>query len=102
MSEETTIQAVAKSENGSCIYWCMGCRSLHAIPFATGTMRWTFNNDVVKPTLQPSVRTDRCHHFVNNGKIQFLADCKHEFAGKTVDMVAGDPFKIWGEYLDKA
>ena len=28
----------------------------------------------------------RCHSFVNDGKIQFLADCTHALAGKTVDL----------------
>ena len=28
-----------------------------------------------------------CHSFVTDGRIQFLADCTHELAGQTVDMV---------------
>jgi hypothetical protein len=27
-----------------------------------------------------------CHSFVTDGKIQFLPDCTHELAGKTVDL----------------
>lgn len=27
-----------------------------------------------------------CHSFVNNGAIQFLSDCSHELAGKTVPL----------------
>lgn len=33
----------------------------------------------------------RCHSFVKAGKIQFLADCSHELAGKTVDLLEVDP-----------
>jgi hypothetical protein len=33
----------------------------------------------------------RCHIFVRDGKIQFLNDCTHELAGKTVPM---EP--LWG------
>lgn len=29
-----------------------------------------------------------CHSFVRDGKIEFLGDCTHEFAGKTVDLEA--------------
>lgn len=29
----------------------------------------------------------RCHTFVTLGRIQFLSDCSHELANKTVDMV---------------
>lgn len=27
-----------------------------------------------------------CHSFIRNGKIQYLNDCTHELAGKTIDM----------------
>lgn len=27
-----------------------------------------------------------CHSFVTDGKIQFLSDCTHEFAGQTVNL----------------
>lgn len=30
----------------------------------------------------------RCHSFVTDGRIQFLADCSHTLAGKTVDLPA--------------
>ena len=29
----------------------------------------------------------RCHSFVRNGMIEFLSDCTHEFAGKTVPII---------------
>lgn len=31
-----------------------------------------------------------CHHYVRDGKIQFLPDCTHALAGQTVDMVEYD------------
>lgn len=68
-------------------YWtfmCPGCKSLHMFD-----SRWTFNGDVERPTFQPSLMTlgpPRCHSFVTDGKIQFLADCDHELAGTTVDL----------------
>ena len=30
----------------------------------------------------------RCHSFIRDGRIQFLSDCTHELAGKTVDLPA--------------
>jgi hypothetical protein len=33
-----------------------------------------------------AIKSYRCHSFVRNGKIQYLNDCTHELAGKTVDM----------------
>lgn len=59
-----------------------------------GTPCWSWNGDTEKPTLKPSILTkggldskERCHSFVNDGKIQFLSDCSHEFAGKIVDLL---------------
>jgi hypothetical protein len=58
-----------------------------------GTGCWTWNGDVNKPTLRPSVLTVqdwigmRCHTWVNDGQAQFLDDCSHELRGKTVDML---------------
>ena len=31
-----------------------------------------------------------CHSFITNGMIQFLGDCTHELAGKTVEMIEID------------
>lgn len=57
--------------------------------------RWTFNGDMEKPTFSPSmvVKADPAghfayeHFFVRDGKIEYLSDCDHPLAGKTVDMV---------------
>lgn len=63
-----------------------------------GTPNWTWNGDVDEPTLKPSILSRggnvdgeiRCHSFVNDGKVQFLSDCSHEFAGQTVDLLDVD------------
>lgn len=62
-----------------------------------GTGNWSWNGDTEKPTLKPSINTSAdfgeqrerkvCHSFVNDGKIQFLGDCTHEFAGQTLDLL---------------
>lgn len=73
---------------------------------------WSWNGDTEKPTLKPSIlcqgckeMTDEeyarymkdkvlpervnvtCHTWVNDGRVQFLSDCTHEFAGKTLDLL---------------
>ena len=66
-------------------WWCPGCDTTHAVALD----RWTWNGSLDAPTLSPSVlstRAKRCHCFVRDGKIQFLTDCGHEFAGQTVPM----------------
>ncbi len=72
-----------------------------------GTPNWTWNGSVDAPTVKPSVltrttigHTDEagnrtpvdlvCHSFINDGKVQFLGDCTHEFAGQTMDLLEID------------
>lgn len=73
------------------LFWCQGCKYMHHID----DRRWKFNGDMHKPTASPSLLNNksksgdhpRCHIFVKDGKIQYLADCSHELAGTTVDMI---------------
>ena len=53
---------------------------------------WSWNEDYECPTVSPSIRlihngNQVDHLFIRDGKIQYLNDCTHELAGKTVDMV---------------
>lgn len=74
-------------------YHCPGCKHLHGVP----AERWHWNGSEDSPTLSPSVRhftpagehgpeVTHCHYFVRDGRIEFCGDCKHEFAGKTVEL----------------
>lgn len=59
-----------------------------------GTPCWTWNGDTERPTLKPSIltRTDQgvCHSFITDGRVQYLPDCTHELAGKTMDLLEVD------------
>lgn len=76
------------------VFECPGCGMAHCISDAPG--RWTFNGEFERPTFAPSVlvrwtygprREPRvCHSFVREGRIEFLGDCTHELAGKTVEL----------------
>lgn len=70
-------------------FWCPGCDMAHCI----NDQLWTFNGDVERPTIQPSVLVQgsswqnlTCHSFVTDGRIQFLADSTHALAGQTVEL----------------
>ena len=56
-----------------------------------GSGCWSWNGDTEKPTIKPSVKTWNgrtiCHSFINDGKIQFLSDSTHEFAGQTLPLL---------------
>ncbi len=87
-------------------YWCPGCKSGHEIAVTkTNASRasWTFNGDANRPTFSPSINlkintpdmgahyqpdiaSTVCHHFIRDGKIQFLGDCTHALRGQTVDL----------------
>jgi hypothetical protein len=79
--------AAKVSVHGSQVwYWCPGCKNNHMVTMP----RWTFNGDFEKPTISPSVNyydpATQCHHFVRDGKIEFLSDCFHELKGTVVPM----------------
>ncbi|HFQ5182180.1 TPA: DUF6527 family protein [Vibrio vulnificus] len=77
---------------------CVGCGIPHVIYVANpnGGPTWTFNESLEKPTFSPSLLVTwdegeerihkRCHSFIVNGQWQYLNDCTHDLAGKTVDM----------------
>jgi len=71
---------------------CPGPFPNRFIPIGAGG--WEWNRNVDRPTLTPSILSSGggpvCHSFVNDGKIQFLTDCTHEFAGQTLDLLEVD------------
>ena len=81
------------------VHWCPGCEQKHVIP-TSGAVAWSFNEDMEKPTFQPSVRHEwdegargssdfgrkRCHYFIVDGVIQFCGDCTHALSGKNVPL----------------
>lgn len=77
----------------SASFKCPGCRLYHQVMIGDGpSPRWTFNGDLGRPTLTPSILTQGrsrhgtfyCHSFVTDGEIRFLEDSQHDLAGKTV------------------
>lgn len=80
------------------MFWCQGCKMYHVVNLDSeySPIVWDFNWDYDKPTFQPSILVqypwgeDRkmvtCHCFVTDGKVQYLDDSTHEFAGQTVDL----------------
>lgn len=90
---------------------CPGCGSPHVITVAPTANPWGFDGDWAKPTVTPSilvhevripadadpatvaaphrpgdVLSPRCHSHIADGRIQFLPDCTHALAGRTVDL----------------
>lgn len=70
------------AEGGMLMFWCPGCDGVHGVRHSPGG--WSWNGD-------PPVEK-RCHSWVTEGRIEFLADCTHSMAGQTVDL----PAEWWG------
>ncbi len=81
---------------------CPGCELGHVVylkhPENRNHPGWDWNNDVNAPTFNPSLLVEypwwngeaydqkRCHSFIRGGQIEFLSDCTHALAGKTVPL----------------
>jgi len=78
---------IERLDNGQWLFWCPGCEGGHAVDD-----KWKMTGTPESPTLSPSVLSTfgetpgRCHLFVRSGQLQFLSDCTHALAGKTVPM----------------
>lgn len=74
------------------VFYCPGCEMDHGFnAFKNQEPRWTFNGDMLKPTISPSLlirygKNKICHSFINNGMIEFLNDCTHALKGQTIPL----------------
>lgn len=78
-------------------FHCPGCQCAHFFAIG-GTAGWEWNGSLELPTVKPSILvqgTKRCHSFITDGRIQFLSDSEHALAGKTVDLPAADPERLF-------
>ncbi len=88
---------------------------VHGNATRSGTGCWSWNGDTEKVTLKPSLLTKghyhltddeyerilaggkvspkpfRCHVWITDGKVQFLNDSDHKFAGQTIDLLDVEP-----------
>jgi Family of unknown function (DUF6527) len=99
---------------GRVAFWCPGCNEAHQVRIANETTGsgplWSWNQCTDVPTFEPSIlvrgterltdaqhaalmegsakhfepKNTTCHSFVRHGQIEFLGDCTHRLAGKTV------------------
>lgn len=76
-------------------FYCPGCKELNFFNVGVPNMNgadWGFSGDFEHPTFAPSLKYlggptgTLCHLFVRGGSIEFLADCPHDFKGKTIPL----------------
>lgn len=85
----------------SYMFDCPACGISHSARVQAqrpGVPMWTWNGSLDRPTFHPSLKVQwarrqgeeqvpvLCHFFVVDGRIQYLNDCTHEMAGKTVEL----------------
>lgn len=85
------------------------CPIMISISGTSPTWRW--NGDKKAPTFSPSILTRMPwgegggevvnHVFVRDGKIQYLTDCSHEYAGKCIELPKlsewPEDYRLWDE-----
>lgn len=106
---------LAKADDGRLIFYCQGCQMLHGVN-DRWIFNGSFENPTFSPSIlvNGTKMTEKglteynewceagypnrngepfdnmktiCHSFVRNGKIQYLNDCTHKLAGKTIDLL---------------
>ena len=80
------------------LFLCPGCTEYdepgsHLYGSHTFDSTWQYDGNGESPTVSPSILLTRnagsaqvCHSLIRAGKIEFLGDCSHSLAGKTVDL----------------
>jgi hypothetical protein len=102
----------------SATHWTVECPASGHIEIPKDG-RWIFNGDYERPSFHPSVNETRGkvdqtlaemasdpnvwrnHVFIRDGHIEYLSDCTHEFAGRTVEIPALNEAReaMLGDYL---
>lgn len=108
VSDEAVERAtrIRRTEGGGLAFWCPACDHAHHVK-VEGPGAWEFNNDLLRPTLSPSILVQgkywkgkgdadpldplnwpevHCHSFLRNGNIEYCSDSKHALAGQTVPL----------------
>ena len=100
-TEEGRGAVLQMTPGGVLLFWCPGCENHHGIwteqPNALGA-RWRWNGSFCFPTCSPSIlihadpkeKQQRCHLYVQAGKLKYLQDCGHKYRGLTVPMTPID------------
>jgi hypothetical protein len=84
------------------LFWCPACHCCHWFKTTPPEPQWTRNNNIDKPTVRASILVRHgkyldkndptkyekiiCHLYITDGNIEYLSDCTHNLAGKTVEM----------------
>lgn len=76
---------------GVLCHWCPACDRQHVLHMGHRDRRnLDWDHNTLRPTFGPDIRQSvdgvLCHYFISHGRIEYLTDCDHVFAGKVVDL----------------
>lgn len=89
------LRSIETNRGSGVSFWCPGCQEMHAISVKPlGGAGWEWDGNADAPTFAPSILvtydgadgSTRCHSFVRTGQIEFLTDCTHALAGRSVPL----------------
>lgn len=91
------LETLSMADGGKALaFYCPGCGYHHHVQIERGSSNptgpiWEWNGDMEKPTFSPSLGVNmgtgqQCHLFLRGGKISYLDDCRHDLAGRTVEL----------------
>lgn len=67
-------------------FFCPGCDAHHMFECPP----WQFDGNFSKPSFHPSLtmtdKKGRCHLFLKEGELRYLADCDHQLKGQDVPL----------------
>lgn len=115
--EKINSQKIRKVSGGFVAFWCPGCNDIHLVGIEPpATPIWSWNNNSVSPTFNPSIQIKQvthfppvtsenleqwkkqpweqvpvvkiCHSFIIDGNIRFLEDSTHHLSGHTAQLAS--------------
>jgi hypothetical protein len=94
-NDSTQARLHLATADGPAVFYCPGCKRLHAIWFKhtpdnpNGPV-WVWNGDTLNPTFNPSLRIfhstahPECHSVITNGIIAYCSDTEHALVNQSV------------------
>lgn len=74
---------------GVLCHWCPACGCPHYLAMGhRDHRRLDWDHNTAHPTFTPDIRHEKdgavCHYFIREGRVHFLADSTHIFAGRDI------------------
>lgn len=89
---------VTAGEESLCYFFCPACQQAHVVRVPPHPHAWAYDGNEVSPTFHPSIKVSGqhpetgeptvCHSYLRQGQFEYLADCTHAMAGRSMPLPA--------------